>query len=151
MSPQPEITGGVPTENSRSDRDRTEDASGAEIQASDLDCDTTDITNLDLSCDDSDLSKGDNYSSHQNQEPLNSQQHSPHHHYHRHNHPQQNNSSHNCHRQGSTSLHHIDHSTGTTTTRSQFHPPLHEQRPEVAAGSPPAELLPQTATAAASS
>ena len=145
---QPETNGGVSADNSRSDRGRTEDASAAEVQANNLDLDTTKVTNLDLSCDDSVLSEGGNDSSHQNQEHLNSQQHSPHHHYHSHHHhyPQQNNSSHDHHR-----LHHIDYITGTTTTRSQFHPPLYEQLPEVTTGSHPAELSPEAATATASS
>jgi len=142
---QPETGGRVSPGNSRSDRDRTEDA---EVQANNLDLDTTKVTNLDLSCDGSVLSEGGVDSSHQNQEHLNSQQRYRSHHHH---HPQQNNSSHNRHRQGHISLHHIDYNTGTTTTRSQFHPPLHEQPPEITAGSHPAELSPEAAVAAASS
>jgi len=145
---QPETGGRVSADNSQSDRDRTEDATVAEVQANNLDLDTTKVTNLDLSCDGSVLSDEGIDSSHQNQEHLNSQQH---YHSHHHNHPQQNNSSHNRHRQGHASLHHIDYNTGTTTTRSQFHPPLHEQPPEITAGSHPAELSPEAAVAAASS
>ena len=154
MCLQPETSGGVSEDNSWSDRDRTEGATGAEVQANNLDLDTTKVTNLDLSCDGgSVLSEGGIDSSHQNQEHLNSQQHSPHHHYrsHHHHHPQQNDSSHNRHRQGHISLHHIDYNTGTTTTRSQFHPPLCEQPPVINTGSHPAELSSEAATAAASS
>ena len=149
---QPETCGGVAADNSWSDTDRTEDATVAEVQANNLDLDTTKVTNLDLSCDGSVLSEGGIDSSHQNQEHLNSQQHSPHHYNHsHHHHPQQNNSSHNRHRQGHISLHHIDYNTGTTKTRSQFHPPLHEQPPEITTGSHPAELSPKVAMTAASS
>lgn len=147
---QPETGGGVSADNSWSDTDRTEDA---EVEANNLDLDTTKVTNLDLSCDGSVLSEGGIDSSHQNQEHLNSQRHSPHHHYHshHHHHPQQNNSSHNRHRQGRISLHHIDYNTGTTSTRSQFHSPLHEQPPDITTGSHPAELSPEAAAIAVAS
>ncbi|KDR23243.1 hypothetical protein L798_07145 [Zootermopsis nevadensis] len=123
------------TDTSCIDTGRIEDGGGEDVGASDLELNTTQVSNLDLSFDGDVLVKEGNECSHQNQEQRNSQQHTPHHHHH------QNNSSHNSHSQGKPRLHHIDCITGTTTTRSQFYPPLLQQTPSAVTAMPQAEVF----------
>lgn len=140
---QPETSRGEAAGHSSSDWDRTEDTGSAEVQVSDPNINSTQVTDMDVSSDGGVLCGGGNQSSHQKQEQP-SQQHSPHHHHQQQQH--QNNNSHNSHSQGSTSLHHIDCITGTTATRSQFHPPLVQHSFSATTVTPQTELFHSTAS-----